>query len=313
MRTKSGGTRCSAEPAVAIDTGFPYPFAQRSKITREGGEQPDPMQQTDTQIDRGAIHAIASAFVAARRDGHALPAYPGAIPPDLATAYQVQDAALGLAEGEVVGWKVGRINPAIDGIDRLSGPIFAGTVFAATDGDLPMPIPMPIFADGFGAAEAEFLIRIGTAPDLAKTRYTMDEARDLIDAVHVGIEIASSPFPGINSHGATVTISDFGNNYGLVVGEAIPDWRSIDLNQWPVTLDINGNRIGAATAATMLDGPIGAARFLFEHMAARGIQLTPGQWISSGAVTGVHPVAVGDGVTATFDGRHTVGCTIKAR
>lgn len=267
------------------------------------------MQQTDTQIDRGSIHDIARAFVEARRDGHALPDFPGDIPPDLATAYQVQDAALALAEGDVVGWKVGRINPAIDGIDRLSGPIFAATVFDATDGSL----AMPIFADGFGAAEAEFLIRIGTAPDLGKTRYTMDEARDLIDAVHVGIEIASSPFPGINAHGATVTISDFGNNYGLVVGEAIADWRAVDLNQWPITLDINGERIGAATAAAMLDGPIGAARFLFEHMAARGIQLTPGQWISSGAVTGVHPVAVADSVTATFDGRYTVGCTIKAR
>jgi 2-keto-4-pentenoate hydratase len=267
------------------------------------------MPQTDTQIDPASVHAIARAFVAARRDGHALPDYPGAIPADLATAYRVQDAALALATGEVVGWKVGRINPAIDGIDRLSGPIFADTVFAATDGDL----PMPIFADGFGAAEAEFLIRIGTAPDPAQTSYTMDEARALIDAVHVGIEIASSPFPGINTHGPTVTISDFGNNNGLVIGDAIPDWRDTDLNQWPITLDINGTRIGAATAATMLDGPIGAARFLFEHMAARGIALKPGQWVSSGAVTGVHPVAVGDSVTATFDGRYTVGCTINAR
>ena len=263
------------------------------------------MQQTDT----ASIHDIARAFVDARRDGHALPDFPGAIPPDLATAYRVQDAALDLATGDVVGWKVGRINPPIDGIDRLSGPIFATTVFDATDDSL----RMPIFADGFGAAEAEFLIRIGTAPDPAKTSYTMDEACDLIDAVHVGIEIASSPFPGINSHGATVTISDFGNNYGLVVGEAIPDWRAVDLNQWPITLDINGERIGAATAAAMLDGPIGAARFLFEHMAARGIQLQPGQWISSGAVTGVHQVAVGDRVDARFDDRYTVSCTITAR
>ncbi|MCP3735563.1 2-keto-4-pentenoate hydratase [Sphingomonas sp. RP10(2022)] len=263
------------------------------------------MPQTDT----ASVQDIARAFVTARRDGHALPDYPGAIPADLATAYRVQDAALAFATGEVVGWKVGRINPPIDGIDRLSGPIFAATVFDATDGDL----PMPIFADGFGAAEAEFLIRIGTAPDPAKTRYTMAEARDLIDAVHVGIEIASSPFPGINALGATVTISDFGNNNGLVVGAAIPDWRDVDLNQWPITLDINGTRIGAATAAAMLDGPVGAARFLFDHMAARGIQLQPGQWISSGAVTGVHPVAVGDRVEASFDGRYTVGCTITAR
>jgi len=268
------------------------------------------MPQTDT----AAVNDTARAFVEARRDGRALPDYPGAIPPDLATAYRVQDAALGFATGPVAkwavaGWKVGRINPPVDGIDRLSGPIFADTVFDATDGTL----AMPIFADGFGAAEAEFLVRIGTAPDPAKRSYTMAETRDLIDAVHIGIEIASSPFPGINTHGPTVTISDFGNNNGLIVGDAIPDWRETDLNAWPITLDINGTRIGAATRATMLDGPIGAARFLFEHMAERGIALAAGQWISTGAVTGVHPVAVGDTVTATFDGRYTIGCTIKAR
>ena len=255
------------------------------------------------------ISPIARAFVDARRSGSALPDFPGEIPVTLDAAYAVQDAAILLTERPVVGWKVGRINPPIDGVDRLSGPIFATTVFDATDDSL----RMPIFADGFGAAEAEFLIRIGTAPDPAKTSYTMDETCDLIDAVHVGIEIASSPFPGINSHGATVTISDFGNNYGLVVGEAIPDWRAVDLNQWPITLDINDERIGAATAATMLDGPFGAARFLFEHMAARGIALSPGQWISTGAVTGVHPVKIGDAVEAIFDGRLAVRCTIKAR
>jgi len=261
------------------------------------------------QTDIASVTDTARAFVEARRDGHALPDYPGAIPPDLATAYRVQDAALRLATGEVVGWKVGRINPPIDGIDRLSGPIFAETVCEATDRTL----AMAIFADGFAAAEAEFLIRIGAAPDLAKRDYTIADTIALIDAVHVGIEIASSPFPGINTHGPTVTISDFGNNNGLVVGNAIPNWRDVDLNLWPITLDINGARIGTGTAAAMLDGPIGAARFLFEHMADRGIQLMPGQWISSGAVTGVHPVTVGDSVTATFDGRYTVGCTIKAR
>lgn len=62
----------------------------------------------------------------------------------------------------------------------------------------------------------------------------------------------------------------------------------------------------------MLDGPFGAARFLFEALATRGIPLSPGPWISTGAVTGIHPVAIGDRVEATFDGRLAVGCTIKA-
>jgi 2-keto-4-pentenoate hydratase len=254
------------------------------------------------------IARIARSFVDARRAGQALPDYPGEMPVALDTAYAVQDAAIGLAGGVISGWKVGRINPPIGTTDRLAGPIFAGQVVVA-DGS---PIAMPVFSDGFAAAESEFLLRIGARPDPAKTSYTMDEARGLIDAVHVGIEIASSPFPGINLHGATVTISDFGNNNGLIVGAAIEDWQSADLDTWPVELWIEGERAGAATTATMLDGPFGAARFLFELMAARHIALTPGQWISTGAVTGVHPVRVGDRVEAKFDGRLTVECTIEA-
>jgi 2-keto-4-pentenoate hydratase len=259
--------------------------------------------------DADNIVRIASSFVDARRAGHALPDYPGDMPSALDDAYAVQDAAIELTDAEVAGWKVGRINPPIDGTNRLAGPIFADHIMLA-DGS---PIAMPVFAEGFAAAESEFLLRIGATPDAAKTSYTIDEARDLIDAVHIGIEIASSPFPGINENGPGVTISDFGNNNGLVVGNGIANWRDVDFDSWPVHLAINGARVGAATTATMLDGPFGAARFLFELMAARGIALKPGQWISTGAVTGVHAVAVGDSVEATFDGRMTIDCTIKAR
>jgi 2-keto-4-pentenoate hydratase len=235
---------------------------------------------------------IARAFVEARRTASPLAAFPGTIPADLPAAYAVQDGALALVAKPVAGWKVGRINPPVDGVDRLVGPIFADQV-EKEDG-----IAMPIFAGGFGAAEAEFLVRIGRAPDPARRRFSMAEARALIDAVHVGIEIASSPFAGINDH-------------GLVVGAPIDDWREIDLTRWPVALHINGAEIGTGIAADMLDGPFGAARFLFEHLAARGIAITPGQWISTGAVTGVHPVAIGDRVEARFDGRLSVRCTIK--
>jgi 2-keto-4-pentenoate hydratase len=252
---------------------------------------------------------IATIFVNARRDGGAVPEFPGDVPATLADGYAVQDAALLLADGIVAGWKVGRINPPLDGVDRLTGPIFVDQVVTASAD----PVAMPVFAQGFAAAEAEFLLRIGAAPDPTKTSYTADEARAMIDAVHVGIEIASSPFSGINALGPTVTVSDFGNNNGLVVGADAEGWREGNINDWPVELWINDALIGAATSAMMLDGPFGAVRYLLEHMATRGIALSPGQWVSTGAVTGVHPVAIGDRVEARFDGRFAVHCTIKAR
>lgn len=254
------------------------------------------------------ITRVANEFVNARRSAAALVDYPGTMPAALAEAYAMQDAAIALTGRPIAGWKVGRINPPIEGTDRLAGPIFADQTF--DEGDAPRT--MPVFADGFAAAEAEFLLRIGRASDPAKRDYTMAEAIALIDRVCIGIEIASSPFGGINDHGAGVTISDFGNNNGLVIGADIRHWRTLDLNAWPVELLIDGVSTGVATAQTMLDGPFGAARFLFELMAARGIALSAGQWISSGAVSGVHPVAAGAHIKAIFDRQRTVECMISA-
>lgn len=256
--------------------------------------------------------AIAGAFVAARRAGRPLAGYPGPIPESLDAAYAIQDRALALSGDAVGGWKVGRIASAQAGrygADRLAGPIFAATILAETPGS---PVAMPVFAGGFGAAEAEFLLRIGARPDPGKTSYSLDEAAALIDAVHLGIEIASSPLAAINDLGPAVTISDFGNNNGLVIGPALPGWRDGGYGAWPVSLLIDGVEAGHGRADAMPDGPIGAARFLFELMARRGIALEPGQWISSGAVTGVHRVEPGSLVEARFDGRWTVSCTIEA-
>ena len=263
------------------------------------------MDSTDFAHEVGHI---AQSFVDARRAGRSLPDYPGTVPTALADAYAVQDAAIALNAAEIGGWKVGRINPPINGVDRLTGPIFTRQIVEAT----PEPEAMPIFVGGFAAAEAEFLLRIGATPPAGKTRFTHDEAAALIDAVHVGIEIASSPLAAINDLGAAVTVSDFGNNNGLVIGAPIPDWRNADIDDWPLTVLINGKVIGTGKAADMLDGPIGAARFLFELMAERGIALKPGQWISSGAVTGVHTVGIGDRIEARFGPDLAVECTIKA-
>lgn len=254
---------------------------------------------------------IAEAFVAARREARPLPAYPGALPASLDEAYRVQDRALVLDSGTIGGWKVGRIMPPLSdsvGSDRLAGPIFADSIHDAGA----QPVAMPVFEGGFGAAEAEFLLRIGEAPPAGKAEFSLEEAAALIGAVHLGIEIASSPLAAINDLGPAVTISDFGNNNGLVIGAPIADWHSFAFADWPVSLLVDGIEAGSGHASAMPDGPLGAARFLFELLGRRGIALAPGQWISSGAVTGVHPVAPGAFVEAIFDGTHKVSCTIEA-
>jgi len=257
---------------------------------------------------RETAEAIAQAFVEARRTGNALTDYPGMLPESLDEAYRIQERAIGLSGRRIAGWKVGRIAAALVdsyGSDRITGPIFADSVVEA-DGDVAPE--MPIFADGFAAAEAEYLLRVGRLPDDFARAWTNAAAAQFVDEIRIGIEVASSPFPGINAHGPAVTVSDFGNNNGLVIGAALDPNR--DFLDWPVALTIDGGVAGTGTAGTMLDGPFGAVRFLFELARDRRLPLAPGQWISTGAVTGVHPVRPGARVEARFGDAMHVRCRI---
>lgn len=257
----------------------------------------------------GQGHEVAQAFVAARRAARALNVYPGERPGDLSSAYGIQDQAIIIDGRPVAGWKVGKINPPDDarlGSNRLAGPIFADTIIAAGPGESPA---MAVFADGFAAAEAEMLLHL--APGWDGVVPTDDDGtRTLIDDVRLGIEIASSPYPGINADGPAVTISDFGNNAGLVVGASLDGWDAIDLCAIVVRTEIDGVVIGEASAATMLDGPYGAVRFLLANLVARGFDASAGLWVSTGAVTGVHPVLVGQSVKAVFGDHGDVNCHI---
>lgn len=265
------------------------------------------MERDGALAEQAGAEAIAQAFVAARRARQGFADYPGAMPQTLDEAYAIQARAIALFGKPIAGWKVGRVPDALVaqfGADRLAGPIFADSIFWADAGQVP---EMGIFRDGFGAAEAEFLVKLGPLPADFDRPWSNVEVLPYVAELRVGIEIASSPFAGINGHGPAVTISDFGNNNGLLIGYHISSEE--DFLSLPVSLTIDGEVAGTGTAGTMLDGPIGAVRFLFER-AARGLPLAEGQWISTGAVTGVHPVTAGATVVAQFGTDMRVECRI---
>ena len=253
---------------------------------------------------------IATAFGAARREARVLAGYPGTPPSDLKTAYAIQALAIAGWSDSVVGWKVGRIPddqvPSL-GANRLAGPIFDRQVVLASRDDL---VDMPVFAGGFAAVEAEYVAVLGAAPPHGKTAFTHEDAAALIARLHYGIEIASSPLPSINSDGSAVTVSDFGNNAGLLLGPEIEDWRQSGYESWQVAVAVDGRPVGVGTAAAMLDGPVGAVRFLLETAAERGFVMEAGVLVSTGAVTGVHEAQPGQHAVATFDGAARLSCRL---
>jgi len=252
--------------------------------------------------------AIARAFVEARRAGRALPTYPGTVPGTLDEAYAIQDAAIALVPDAIAGWKLGRIPPPLDaqfGAGRLAGPIFAASVRPAeglTD--------FPLIDGGFGAVEAEYLLLMAETPPL-KDSWTVAEATRLVSQIRVGVEIAGSPFPGINDHGPAVTASDFGNNAGLILGaEVVRDWAGDPgaLDDLTCAMRIDGETVGTGGATSIPGGPFDSLAFLLNVLAGRGLWPQAGQWISTGAATGVHRIAIGQTAEADFGPNGIIAC-----
>lgn len=273
------------------------------------------MNQDWTQDRDGTARAIAERFVRARNGATALPAYPGPMPPDLDTAYQVQDHAIALVTDKLVGWKVGLIAPALraqfGGVDRLAGPIFARNLRVANQGET---IEAPVIAGGFAAVEAEFVYRLGDDAPEGKVEWSREEALALVDALHVGVELAGSPYPEINDHGAAVTASDFGNNAGLYLGPQIASWRDRSDDSLLAATLIDDRTVGTGSAANLPGGPVTALRFLLSHCARRNRPLRAGDLITTGAATGVHGIRAGQTARVEFGSDGTILCrTVEAR
>lgn len=245
---------------------------------------------------------IARAFVQARRAGRFLSPYPGAAPGAMAEAYLIQDEAIAAWPDRIAGWKLGRIKAPLDqqfGAGRLAGPIFSRNVWQAGV----EPTRFPVIDGGFAAVEAEYVIALGeTAPD--RGDWTAELVAPLVGRIFTGVEIAGSPFPGINDHGPAVTASDFGNNAGLILGEEISGWRD-RLADLICTVSIDGQTVGRGGASDIPGGPLDSLAFLLNLLHARGRRLEAGQLISTGAATGVHAIRIGQSAVADFgpDGR----------
>jgi 2-keto-4-pentenoate hydratase len=265
----------------------------------------------DSVADSRVSPALAASLVAARQSGRALRTFPGPLPADARTAYACQDEAIGLWRDAIAGWKVGLVAPELArawGEDRVTGPIFARSVRRTSAA----PTPFPVFLGGFAAIEAEFVLVLGRDAPANKTEWTVAEARDMVQAVHIGIETAGSPLATINDLGPAAIVADFGNNAGLILGPELPDWRLQPLDAWRCESFVDGASVGRGHAGLLPGGVFESLRFLLVRNARRARPLCAHDLISAGAVTGVHAITAGQSARVEFAGAGEIHCVAHA-
>ena len=257
--------------------------------------------------DTSNPEAIAAGFTAARAAGRAIDRYPGTPPSDLDTAYRVQAAAISLWTEPVKGWKVARVPPAFATQfpeERLIGPAFSRNIHRVSNSGT---AECPVFEGGFAAVEAEIVIIVASDSPAGKADWTGDSVVPLVKSMHIGAEVASSPLATLNDLGPGAVISDFGNNWGVVVGPEIPHWR--DIESIDVETFIDEVAVGRGKVMKKA-GPLGALAFTLNKRARQGASLRAGDVIYTGMITGVHDIRAGQCSRHVFTGYGEVNVRI---
>jgi len=247
---------------------------------------------------------ISAALLSARRKGRALDAFPGPVPATPAEAYAIQHASIRAWEDELVGFKVGGIPAAFaDSFPGgwLAGPVFKNYVYPVADGGT---ADVPAIEGGMAAYEAEFIMKLSGLERLDGPLETLSDAKSFVETVHIGTEIAQSPFKGTNPSGPGAIIADFGVQGGVVLGPEAGRDVLDRLEEINVSVAIDGELIGTATPNGGERGPLGALRFLLNHIQTlpEDISMPNTIWLSSGAITGVHQSKAGTKARITFAG-----------
>jgi 2-keto-4-pentenoate hydratase len=242
---------------------------------------------------------IAEAFTTARAAGRRLDSFPGTPPATLDAAYAAQAAAIARWPDPVQGWKVARVAPAFASQfpdERLIGPVFARNVHRVPQGGVAQ---CPIFEGGFAAVEAEVVIVVAADSTPGKADWTAESVVPLVASMHIGVEVASSPLATLNDIGPGAVIADFGNNWGVVVGPEIANWRELEAIEAETFID--GQSVGRGKVPLQA-GPLAALAFTLNKRAQQGQVLRAGDVISTGMITGVHDIRIGQRSRHVFAG-----------
>ena len=132
-------------------------------------------------------------------------------------------------------------------------------------------------------------------------------------------ELVQSVYPGWAFEAADA-VAGFGLHGALVLGERrdvagdLEPWRAA-LSAFSAELRRDGEPVARGHARDVLGGPLSALRWLVEDLARRpeAPPLAAGEVVTTGTLTGAHPVAPGEVWTTAVTGAPLLGLTLRLR
>jgi len=218
-------------------------------------------------------------------------------PATMADAYRVQDRAVAFSGQRTGGWKLAITDAAAQLRSGISEPI-TGRLLA--DGFLPSAASVEASAFPNGRVVMECEVGVRMARTVRADGRRCDEALidGAIDAVFVCIELPALRFRDMKTISASTFAADNAGAYRVVVGCDVSVSHLSELEGVEVCVEINEKLVATCRVGDLTSTPGRALSWLVPHLEQRGEHLRSGDVVLTGALTGVHPLAVGDRVVA---------------
>ena len=223
-------------------------------------------------------------------------------PQNINDAYKIQNELkvqyLTLKNNLCIGKKIGCTSIAAQVQMNVSEP-FYGNLFSRFSTTNIENLNSKYFFEPF--VEPEISFRIKDDINISNAPYSIDDLYYLLDGILCSIEIVDFRFQKpINEIGALNLISNNGASDFWIKNDEIFMINEIDLNDYKVSLYINGQLKEIGNTKNVLNNPLNAVLWLINTLAKKGEPLLKGQYISSGSCTKAYKINVGDIIKADF-------------
>jgi len=242
------------------------------------------------------VSPAVQALLEARRDGRqVLPpfALPGG-PEGRAAVFAIQDG-VAQAKGPVSGWKVGARTPPAE---PNPAPLLAGAL-----------VKSPATFDGktMHMIGVEIEISFHIVRDIPERTAPVDreEALAAVGDAFVGMEVVDTRLADFKKASPEWLLADNQMNHALVIGDTIPQWKTLDWPDLQVRLMIDGKvEVDQRGGLSSVD-PVRPLAWMIEHAVRFRGGIRAGQAITTGSWTGLRYYPAGTKARGEFVG---LGC-----
>ena len=235
---------------------------------------------------------IADQLIKARREHYQWEAHHAAPPDTIEDAYAIQEIVTQSLSAEISAWKTS----APDSVSvPIVAPIYSDLLYQSGS-EIPAS---ELFVIGI---EGEIAFQISHDLPLGEKHYSREDLVESIGELLPAIEIVDTRMQDGFSQNKDLILADNQSNGGLVVGEGISNWKSLDFTNLEASVTVNGGLEYSGVDGNRAGDLFRLMAWAANHCANRARPFRAGDIITTGTYTGILYVEPGAEVVVAFPG-----------